>query len=186
MGLRDVYASLLVAHVVITLPYVVRTVVARSACSISPDRCGAHAGLQLPDGAAGASWCRRLRRPSLNLGHVRVSWPRWTIIRSRSSSPTPGPRPCDPDAAICRGAADPTIAAISTGLVLLAIVALVIGDRLVGLAQARGLLDMPTIWANRKPMKILVANPNTSAGVTDRLVAAGKAGSPARAPSFCP
>ena len=28
MGLRDVYASLLVAHVVITMPYVVRTVLA--------------------------------------------------------------------------------------------------------------------------------------------------------------
>src|SRR5882757_132173 len=28
--------------------------------------------------------------------------------------------------------------------------------------------------SSRKPMKILVANPNTSTGVTDRLVAAGK------------
>eukprot|EP01034_Spumella_vulgaris_P013514 gene13514-17248_t len=50
---------------------------------------------------------------------------------------------------------DPTIAAISAGLVLLAIVALVIGDR-------------------NGQMKILVANPNTSTGVTDRLVTAGK------------
>ncbi len=35
MGLRDVYASLLIAHVVITLPYIVRTVVAHSRSSTS-------------------------------------------------------------------------------------------------------------------------------------------------------
>ena len=50
---------------------------------------------------------------------------------------------------------DPTIAAISSGLVLLAILALILGDRLVGL---RKLADFELEW----PMKILVANPNTS------------------------
>ena len=35
-GLREAYSSLLIAHVIITLPYVVRTVLARAlACSIS-------------------------------------------------------------------------------------------------------------------------------------------------------
>ena len=34
-GLRDAYSSLLMAHVIITLPYVVRTVVGALACSTS-------------------------------------------------------------------------------------------------------------------------------------------------------
>ena len=53
MGLRDVYASLLIAHVVITLPYVVRTVCgALSPVRLHADRCGAHARLHLSAGAA--------------------------------------------------------------------------------------------------------------------------------------
>ena len=50
------------------------------------------------------------------------------------STPPPGGwASLPPDAVL--GAGDPTIAAISAGLVLLAIVALVIGDRLVGLRK---------------------------------------------------
>ena len=53
MGLRDVYASLLIAHVVITLPYVVRTVLGRAlAVRLLADRRGAHARLLLSAGAA--------------------------------------------------------------------------------------------------------------------------------------
>ena len=135
MGLRDVYASLLVAHVVITLPYIVRTVVgALSLFDFSLNRRGAHAGLLLPGGAhAGAGAVARAGLP--DFGHVRVpasmdNYPismfftdAWTKTLPIQMLQYVEERP------------DPTIAAISAGLVLLAILALIIGDRLVGLRK---------------------------------------------------
>ena len=45
-GLRDAYATLLIAHVVITLPFIMRTVLASlSLFDFTHGRCGAHARL---------------------------------------------------------------------------------------------------------------------------------------------
>lgn len=135
MGLRDVYASLLVAHVVITLPYVVRTVV--GALSLFD--------FSLIDAARtlGCSYPKALTRvlvPALapafltsgmfaflaSMDNYPISMfftDAWTKTLPIQMLQYVEERP------------DPTIAAISAGLVLLAIVALVIGDRLVGLRK---------------------------------------------------
>ena len=135
MGLRDVYASLLVAHVVITLPYIVRTVV--GALSLFD--------FSLIDAARtlGCSYPAALTRvlvPSLapafltsgmfaflaSMDNYPISMfftDAWTKTLPIQMLQYVEERP------------DPTIAAISAGLVLLAIVALVIGDRLVGLRK---------------------------------------------------
>ena len=199
MGLRDVYASLLVAHVVITLPYVVRTVVGCAhPVRLLADRRGAHAGLLLSAGAAaraGAGAGARLP----DLRHVRLpgldgQLPDLDLLHRRLDQD-----PADPDAAIRRGAARsdhrrdlgrPGPAGHRGA-----------GDRRPPgrPAQARRLLIACRSWSSlssrakrgtfagaQRPlaalgvtplasaMKILVANPNTSTGVTDRLVAAGK------------
>ena len=105
IGLRDVYASLLIAHVVITLPYVVRTVLgALSPVRLLADRRGAHAGLQLSAGAnarAGAGTGAGLP----DLGHVRLpgldgQLPDLDLLHRRLDQD-----PAHPDAAIRRGAA---------------------------------------------------------------------------------
>lgn len=135
MGLRDVYPSLVVAHVVITLPYVVRTVVA--ALSLFD--------FSLIDAARtlGCSYPKALLRvlvPSLapafltsgmfaflaSMDNYPISiffTDAWTKTLPIQMLQYVDERP------------DPTIAAISAGLVLLAILALVIGDRLVGLRK---------------------------------------------------
>ena len=135
MGLRDVYASLLIAHVVITLPYIVRTVV--GALSLFD--------FSLIDAARtlGCSYPAALTRvlvPALapafltsgmfaflaSMDNYPISMfftDAWTKTLPIQMLQYVEERP------------DPTIAAISAGLVLLAIVALVIGDRLVGLRK---------------------------------------------------
>ena len=135
MGLRAVWPSLLVAHVVITMPYVLRTV---------------HGALSLFDftmldaaRTLGCSYPRALWRvlvPALapafltsgmfaflaSMDNYSVSifyTDAWTKTLPIQMLQYVEERP------------DPTIAAISTGLMLLAVVALIIGDRLVGLRR---------------------------------------------------
>ncbi len=134
-GLRDPWPSLLVAHVVITLPYVVRTVLA--ALSLFD--------FTLLDAARtlGCSWGQAIRKvlvPALapafltsglfaflaSMDNYPVSiffTDAWTKTLPIQMLQYVEERP------------DPTIAAISTGLILLAIIALIIGDRLVGLRR---------------------------------------------------
>ncbi len=92
-GLRDAWMSLLVAHVVITMPYVVRTVLAAlSLFDFTLIEAARTLGCNYGRRCA-RCWCRRSPRPSSHQG-CSPSSPRWTITRSRSSSPTPGPRRC--------------------------------------------------------------------------------------------
>lgn len=135
MGLRAAWPSLLVAHVVITMPYVLRTV---------------HGTLSLFDFTVldaartlGCSYSRALLRvlvPALapafltsgmfaflaSMDNYPVSiffTDAWTKTLPIQMLQYVEERP------------DPTIAAISTGLILLAVLALIIGDRLVGLRR---------------------------------------------------
>lgn len=135
VGLRAAWPSLLVAHVVITMPYVMRTI---------------HGALSLFDFSMldaartlGCSYARALWRvlvPALipafltsgmfaflaSMDNYPVSiffTDAWTKTLPIQMLQFVEERP------------DPTIAAISTGLILLAVVALIIGDRLVGLRR---------------------------------------------------
>jgi len=135
MGLRAAWPSLLVAHVVITMPYALRTV---------------HGALSLFDftmldaaRTLGCSYSRALWRvlvPALapafltsgmfaflaSMDNYPVSiffTDAWTKTLPIQMLQYVEERP------------DPTIAAISTGLILLAVLALIIGDRLVGLRR---------------------------------------------------
>ena len=92
-GLRDAYTTLLIAHVVITMPFVMRTVLASLA----------HFDFAMVDAARtlGYSFPRALGQvlvpnilPGFLSGHCSLSSRRSTIIRSRSSSSTCGPRRC--------------------------------------------------------------------------------------------
>jgi len=135
LGLRDVYASLLVAHVVITLPYVVRTVVA--ALSLFD--------FSLIDAARtlGCNYPMALMRvlvPSLAPAFLTSGM--FAFLASMDNYPisiffTDAWTKTLPIQMLqyVEERPDPTIAAISAGLVLLAILALVIGDRLVGLRK---------------------------------------------------
>ena len=135
MGLRDVYASLLVAHVVITLPYVVRTVV--GALSLFD--------FSLIDAARtlGCSYPAALMRvlvPALAPAFLTSGM--FAFLASMDNYPisiffTDAWTKTLPIQMLqyVEERPDPTIAAISAGLVLLAIVALIIGDRLVGLRK---------------------------------------------------
>lgn len=134
-GLREVWTSLLVAHVVITLPYVVRTVVA--ALSLFDfTLIDAARTLGLPYPAA----ILRVLVPSLapafltsglfaflaSMDNYPISiffTDAWTKTLPIQMLQYVEERP------------DPTIAAISALLIGLAIVALVVGDRLVGLRR---------------------------------------------------
>jgi putative spermidine/putrescine transport system permease protein len=135
MGLRDVYASLLVAHVVITLPYVVRTVVAALGLF----------DFSLIDAARtlGCNYPTALTRvlvPALAPAFLTSGM--FAFLASMDNYPisiffTDAWTKTLPIQMLqyVEERPDPTIAAISAGLVLLAIVALVIGDRLVGLRK---------------------------------------------------
>lgn len=135
MGLRDVYASLLVAHVVITLPYVVRTVV--SALSLFD--------FSLIDAARtlGCSYQAALLRVMVPaLAPAFLTSGMFAFLASMDNYPisiffTDAWTKTLPIQMLqyVEERPDPTIAAISAGLVLLAVVALVIGDRLVGLRK---------------------------------------------------
>jgi putative spermidine/putrescine transport system permease protein len=135
VGLRDAWTSLLIAHVVITMPYVVRTVLAALTLF---DFTLIEAARTL-----GCSYWRALRKvlvPALapafltsgmfaflaSMDNYPVSiffTDAWTKTLPIQMLQLVEERP------------DPMIAAISTLLILLAILAMVIGDRLVGLKR---------------------------------------------------
>ncbi|MGD9885028.1 MAG: ABC transporter permease [Reyranella sp.] len=135
MGLRDVYASLLIAHVIITLPYIVRTVVGALGLF----------DFSLIDAARtlGCSYSAALMRvlvPALAPAFLTSGM--FAFLASMDNYPisiffTDAWTKTLPIQMLqyVEERPDPTIAAISAGLVLLAIVALIIGDRLVGLRK---------------------------------------------------
>ena len=135
VGLREVWPSLLVAHVVITLPYVVRTVVAAlSLFDFTLIDAARTLGLTYPAAIL------RVLVPSLapafltsglfaflaSMDNYPISiffTDAWTKTLPIQMLQYVEERP------------DPTIAAISALLILLAVAALVVGDRLVGLRR---------------------------------------------------
>lgn len=135
LGLGDVYASLFVAHVVITLPYVVRTVV--GALSLFD--------FSLIDAARtlGCNYPKALMRvlvPALAPAFLTSGM--FAFLASMDNYPisiffTDAWTKTLPIQMLqyVEETPDPTIAAISAGLVLLAILVLIIGDRLVGLRK---------------------------------------------------
>jgi putative spermidine/putrescine transport system permease protein len=134
-GLRDVWTSLLAAHVVITLPYVARTVLA--ALSLFD--------FTLIDAARtlGCSYPMALRKvlvPALAPAFLTSGM--FAFLASMDNYPisiffTDAWTKTLPIQMLqyAEERPDPTIAAISTGLILLAVVALIISDRLVGLRR---------------------------------------------------
>jgi len=134
-GLREAYSSLLIAHVVITLPYVVRTVLA--ALSLFD--------FSLIDAARtlGCSYPKALMRVLVPaLGPAFITSGMFAFLASMDNYPisiffTDAWTKTLPIQMLqyVEENPDPTIAAISTGLVLLAILALIAGDRLVGLRK---------------------------------------------------
>lgn len=135
LGLREPYSSLLIAHVVITLPYVVRTVLA--ALSLFD--------FSLIDAARtlGCSYPTAIMRVLVPaLGPAFITSGMFAFLASMDNYPisiffTDAWTKTLPIQMLqyVEENPDPTIAAISTGLVLLAILALVVGDRLVGLRK---------------------------------------------------
>lgn len=135
LGLRDVYASLFVAHVVITLPYVVRTVVgALSLFDFSLIDAARTLGCNYPTALM------RVLVPALAPAFLTSGM--FAFLASMDNYPisiffTDAWTKTLPIQMLqyVEETPDPTIAAISAGLVLLAIVVLIIGDRLVGLRK---------------------------------------------------
>ena len=135
IGLRETYSSLLLAHVVITLPYVVRTVFA--ALSLFD--------FSLIDAARtlGCSYPAALVRVLVPaLGPAFLTSGMFAFLASMDNYPisiffTDAWTKTLPIQMLqyVEENPDPTIAAISAGLVLLAILALIVGDRLVGLRR---------------------------------------------------
>ncbi|MCA0301254.1 MAG: ABC transporter permease [Proteobacteria bacterium] len=135
VGLRETYSSLLLAHVVITLPYVVRTVFA--ALSLFD--------FSLIDAARtlGCSYPAALMRVMVPaLGPAFLTSGMFAFLASMDNYPisiffTDAWTKTLPIQMLqyVEENPDPTIAAISAGLVLLAILALIVGDRLVGLRR---------------------------------------------------
>ena len=134
-GLREAYSSLLIAHVIITLPYVVRTVL--GALSLFD--------FSLIDAARtlGCSYPKAIMRVLVpGLGPAFLTSGMFAFLASMDNYPisiffTDAWTKTLPIQMLqyVEENPDPTIAAISAGLVLLAIVALVSGDRLVGLRR---------------------------------------------------
>jgi putative spermidine/putrescine transport system permease protein len=135
VGLRGAWASLLVAHVVITLPYVVRTVLGALALF----------DFSLIDAARtlGCSYPRALRKvlvPALAPAFLTSGM--FAFLASMDNYPisiffTDAWTKTLPIQMLqyVEESPDPTIAAISTGLILLAVLALFVADRLVGLRR---------------------------------------------------
>jgi putative spermidine/putrescine transport system permease protein len=134
-GLREAYSSLLLAHVVITLPYIVRTVLA--ALSLFD--------FSLIDAARtlGCSYPIAIMRVLVPaLGPAFLTSGMFAFLASMDNYPisiffTDAWTKTLPIQMLqyVEENPDPTIAAISSGLVLLAILALILGDRLVGLRK---------------------------------------------------
>ncbi|MDP1752480.1 MAG: ABC transporter permease [Reyranella sp.] len=135
LGLRDVYASLFVAHVVITLPYVVRTVAgALSLFDFSLIDAARTLGCNYPTALM------RVLVPALAPAFLTSGM--FAFLASMDNYPisiffTDAWTKTLPIQMLqyVEETPDPTIAAISAGLVLLAILVLIIGDRLVGLRK---------------------------------------------------
>ncbi|BAQ50097.1 MULTISPECIES: ABC transporter permease [Methylobacterium] len=135
MGLRDVGVSLLVAHGVITLPYVVRNVVAAlSMFDFTLIDAARSLGLSYPTailrvlvpGLAPAFLTSGLFAFLASMDNYPISiffTDAWTKTLPIQMLQLVEERP------------DPTIAAVSTLLILLAVAVLIIGDRLVGLRR---------------------------------------------------
>ena len=134
-GLRDAWTSLLLAHVVITLPYVARTVI--GALSLFD--------FTLIDAARtlGCSYAAAVRKVLVPvLGPAFMTSGMFAFLASMDNYPI---SIFFSDAwtktlpiqmlQFVEERPDPTIAAISTGLILLAVLAMVIGDRLVGIRR---------------------------------------------------
>jgi len=135
IGLREAYVSLLVAHVVITLPYVVRTVLgALSLFDFSLIDAARTLGCSYPAALV------RVLVPAL--GPAFLTSGMFAFLASMDNYPisiffTDAWTKTLPIQMLqyVEENPDPTIAAISAGLVLLAILALIVGDRLVGLRK---------------------------------------------------
>lgn len=135
LGLRDAWVSLLIAHVVIAMPYVVRTVL--GALSLFD--------FSLIDAARtlGCSYPQALRKVMVPaLAPAFLTSGMFAFLASMDNYPisiffTDAWTKTLPIQMLqyVEESPDPTIAAISAGLILLAVVALVIGDRLVGLKR---------------------------------------------------
>jgi putative spermidine/putrescine transport system permease protein len=135
VGLREVWTSLLVAHAVITMPFVVRTVF--GALSLFD--------FSLIDAARtlGCSYLAALRKvlaPALAPAFLTSGM--FAFLASMDNYPisiffTDAWTKTLPIQMLqyVEESPDPTIAAISAGLILLAVVAMFIGDRLVGLRR---------------------------------------------------
>ena len=134
-GLRETYTSLLIAHVIITLPYIVRTVLgALSLFDFSLIDAARTLGCSYP------SALMRVMVPAL--GPAFLTSGMFAFLASMDNYPisiffTDAWTKTLPIQMLqyVEENPDPTIAAISAGLVLLAILALVVGDRLVGLRK---------------------------------------------------
>jgi putative spermidine/putrescine transport system permease protein len=134
-GLREAYSSLLLAHVIITLPYIVRTVLA--ALSLFD--------FSLIDAARtlGCSYPVAIMRVLVPaLGPAFLTSGMFAFLASMDNYPisiffTDAWTKTLPIQMLqyVEENPDPTIAAISSGLVVLAIAALIVGDRLVGLRK---------------------------------------------------
>jgi putative spermidine/putrescine transport system permease protein len=135
MGLREAFSSLLAAHVIITLPYVVRTVLAAlSLFDFSLIDAARTLGCSLPTAIL------RVLVPAL--GPAFLTSGMFAFLASMDNYPisiffTDAWTKTLPIQMLqyVEENPDPTIAAISSGLVLLAILALIVGDRLVGLRK---------------------------------------------------
>jgi putative spermidine/putrescine transport system permease protein len=135
VGLRDAYASLLVGHAVITLPYVTRTVLASLSLF----------DFSLIDAARtlGCSYPRALRKVMVPvLAPAFLTSGLFAFLASMDNYPISifltDARTKTLPIQILRyleERPDPTIAAISSGLILLTIVVLFAADRLVGLRR---------------------------------------------------
>jgi putative spermidine/putrescine transport system permease protein len=134
-GLREAYSSLLIAHVIITLPYVVRTVL--GALSLFD--------FSLIDAARtlGCSYPKAIMRVLVpGLGPAFLTSGMFAFLASMDNYPisiffTDAWTKTLPIQMLqyVEENPDPTIAAISSGLVLLVVLALVVGGRLVGLRK---------------------------------------------------
>lgn len=134
-GLREAYSSLLIAHVIITLPYVVRTVL--GALSLFD--------FSLIDAARtlGCSYPRAIMRVLVpGLGPAFLTSGMFAFLASMDNYPisiffTDAWTKTLPIQMLqyVEENPDPTIAAISSGLVLLVVLTLLVGGRLVGLRK---------------------------------------------------
>ncbi len=133
LGLRDAYVSLLLAHVVITLPYVMRTLLAAlTVFDFSLIDAARTLGLTYPKAV--------LKVLVPNLAPAFLTAGLFAFLASMDNYPisiflTDARNKTLPIKMLqyLEETPDPTIAAISTGLILMALIALMIGARTVGL-----------------------------------------------------